>query len=108
MNVGTPLVAPARRPCPRCGGAGRARSGRPLRAVTVVALVTGAAGVGAAPVAEHAAPDVIAELVGQLGAHDTLFSLEAAMIPAAGNIVAKVLADEVSRAKVDQILDELK
>jgi tetratricopeptide (TPR) repeat protein len=70
MNVGTSLVAPARRPCPRCGGAGRARSGRPLRAVTVVALVTGAAGVGAAPVAEHAAPDVIAELVGQLGAGD--------------------------------------
>ncbi|MFM8538152.1 MAG: hypothetical protein ACKOES_08810, partial [Planctomycetaceae bacterium] len=69
MNIGTSL-APARRPCPRCGGAGRARSAWRLRAITLVTLVTGAAGVGAAPVAEHAAPDVIAELVGQLGAGD--------------------------------------
>jgi ATP-dependent Zn protease len=53
-----------------------------------------------------AATLIAAQLVGQLGAHDTLFSLEAAMIPAAGNIVAKVLADEASRAKVDQILEQ--
>ncbi len=53
-----------------------------------------------------AATEIAAQLVGQLGAHDTLFSLEAAMIPSAGNIVAKVLADEASRAKVDQILEQ--
>ena len=53
-----------------------------------------------------AATEIAAQLVGQLGAHDTLFSLEAAMIPTAGNLVAKVLADEASRAKVDQILEK--
>jgi cell division protease FtsH len=51
------------------------------------------------------ATTVASQLVGQMGASDTLISLEAAMIPGAGNIVAKVLADEVSRAKVEAILE---
>ncbi len=51
------------------------------------------------------ATTVASQLVGQLGASDTLISLDAAMIPGAGNIVAKVLADDVSRAKVEAILE---
>jgi cell division protease FtsH len=43
------------------------------------------------------------QLVGQLGAVDTLISLDAATMPG-GNLVAKVLADEPSRAKVEGIL----
>jgi cell division protease FtsH len=52
-----------------------------------------------------AATTVAAQLVGQLGAGDSLISLEAATMPGAGNLVAKVLADDDSRAKVDNILD---
>lgn len=70
MRVGTSPVATARRRSPRCGGTGRTWSGWPLPAVALVACVAGMFGVGAAPVADHAARDVIAELVGQLGAGD--------------------------------------
>ena len=51
------------------------------------------------------ATTLAAQLVGQLGAADTLISLDAAMMPGAGNIVAKVLSDEVSRTKVENILE---
>ncbi len=53
-----------------------------------------------------AATTLACQLVGQLGAHDTLISFEAAAMPGAGNLVAKVLADEPSRAKVDAILTQ--
>jgi len=52
-----------------------------------------------------AATTIACQLVGQLGAGDSLISLEAAMLPGAGNIVAKVLSDDASRRKVDEILD---
>jgi ATP-dependent Zn protease len=51
-----------------------------------------------------AATTMAAQLVGQLGAADTLLSLDAAVIPGGGNLVAKVFADEVSRAKAEAIL----
>jgi cell division protease FtsH len=50
-----------------------------------------------------AATTIASQLVGQLGGGDSLISLEAAAMP--GNLVAKVLADEASRKKVDSILD---
>lgn len=50
------------------------------------------------------ATTIAAQLVGQLGAGDSLISLEAAAMPTAANLVAKVLADEASRNKVDRIL----
>ena len=49
------------------------------------------------------ATTLASQLVGQLGAVDTLISLEAASMPG-GNLVAKVLADESSRTKVENIL----
>jgi cell division protease FtsH len=51
------------------------------------------------------ATTLASQLVGQLGAVDTLLSLEAAVMPGAGNLVAKVLADEPSRQKVENILE---
>ena len=51
------------------------------------------------------ATTVAAQLIGQLGAGTSLISLEAAMMPGAGNLVAKVLMDEASRKQVDGILD---
>ncbi len=51
------------------------------------------------------ATTVAAQLVGQLGAGTSLISLEAAIMPGAGNLVAKVLMDEASRTQVDGILD---
>ncbi|HRE03224.1 MAG TPA: hypothetical protein PLV68_18135, partial [Ilumatobacteraceae bacterium] len=51
------------------------------------------------------ATTVAAQLVGQLGAGGSLISVEAASVPGAGNLVAKVLADSTSRAKVDDILN---
>ena len=51
-----------------------------------------------------AATTMAAQLVGQLGAADTLLSLDAALIPGGGNLVAKVFADEVSRGKAENIL----
>jgi ATP-dependent Zn protease len=53
-----------------------------------------------------AATTIAAQLVGQLGAGPTLLSLEAAMLPTAGNLVAKVFADEASREAADRILAE--
>jgi ATP-dependent Zn protease len=50
------------------------------------------------------ATTLASQLVGQLGAVDTLISLEAASMPG-GNLVAKVLADETSRNKVENILE---
>lgn len=50
------------------------------------------------------ATTLASQLVGQLGAGDSLISLEAANMGGAANLVAKVLADEPSRAKVDSIL----
>ena len=49
------------------------------------------------------ATTIAAQLVGQLGAGDSLISLEAAAIP--GNLVSKVVADEPSRRKAEAILD---
>jgi ATP-dependent Zn protease len=51
-----------------------------------------------------AATTMAAQLVGQLGAADTLLSLEAAVMPGGGNLVAKVFADQVSRDKAETIL----
>ncbi len=51
------------------------------------------------------ATTIASQMVGQLGAGDSLISLEAAAMPGAGNLVSKVLADEASRTKVDSILD---
>ena len=51
-----------------------------------------------------AATTMAAQLVGQLGAADTLISLEAAAGPMGGNLVNKVLNDPVSRAKMEAIL----
>jgi ATP-dependent Zn protease len=51
------------------------------------------------------ATTLASQLVGQLGAVDTLISLEAAAMPGSGNLVAKVLADETSRQKVENILE---
>jgi hypothetical protein len=45
-----------------------------------------------------------AQLVGQLGAADTLLSLEAAVMPGGGNLVAKVFADQISRDKAETLL----
>jgi cell division protease FtsH len=50
------------------------------------------------------ATTLASQLVGQLGAVDTLISLDAASMPG-GNLVAKVLADETSRHKVENILE---
>ncbi|MEZ5251313.1 MAG: hypothetical protein R2713_19470 [Ilumatobacteraceae bacterium] len=52
-----------------------------------------------------AATTIASQMVGQLGASDTLISLEAAASAMGGNLVAKVLADGQSRAKVEAILE---
>lgn len=51
-----------------------------------------------------AATTIASQLVGQLGAGDSLLSLEAAAVPAAGNLVAKVVSDERSRQQAEDIL----
>ena len=51
-----------------------------------------------------AATTMAAQLVGQLGAADTLLSLDAAAMPGGGNLVAKVFADDVSRRKAETIV----
>jgi len=51
-----------------------------------------------------AATTIASQMIGQLGAGDSLISLEAAAMP--GNLVTKVLADEASRRQVDSILDK--
>ena len=52
------------------------------------------------------ATTIAAQLVGALGAGGSRVSLEAASVPGAGNLVAKVLGDEPSRAAVEQILTD--
>ena len=50
------------------------------------------------------ATTIAAQLIGQLGAGDSLLSLDAAQLPGAGNLVAKVLHDESSRAEADRMM----
>ena len=51
------------------------------------------------------ATTIASQMVGQFGAAGSLISLEAAQVPGAANLVAKVLSDEVSRGRVDDILN---
>jgi ATP-dependent Zn protease len=51
-----------------------------------------------------AATNIAAQLIGLVGAGDSLLSLEAAEMPMAGNMAAKVMADERSRVQADDIL----
>jgi ATP-dependent Zn protease len=53
-----------------------------------------------------AATNIAAQLVGQLGNGPGLMSLEAAAMPTAANLVAKVLADESSREASEAFLTE--
>ena len=48
---------------------------------------------------------IAAQLVGMLGASDSLLSLEAAQVPGAGNLVAKVFGDDKARAKADELMN---
>jgi len=48
---------------------------------------------------------IAAQLVGMLGASSSLLSLEAAEMMGANNLVAKVLHDEVARAKADHLMN---
>ncbi len=50
------------------------------------------------------ATTIAAQLVGMLGAGGSLLSLEAASLAGAGNLVAKVLHDEQSRARADELM----
>ncbi|HAP75822.1 MAG TPA: ATPase, partial [Acidimicrobiaceae bacterium] len=50
------------------------------------------------------ATTIAAQLVGMLGAGGSLLSLEAAAVAGAGNLVAKVLHDEKSREKADELM----
>ncbi len=52
------------------------------------------------------ATNVASQLVGQLGNGPGLLSLEAAAMPTAANLVAKVLADEDSRRAAEEIMSE--
>lgn len=52
----------------------------------------------------QAATIIAAQLVGMLGAGDSLLSLEAAQLAGAGNIVAKVLHDDKARDKADELM----
>lgn len=51
------------------------------------------------------ATNIAAQLVGMLGASESLLSLEAAQVPGAGNLVAKVFADDKARAKADELMN---
>ena len=53
-----------------------------------------------------AATNIAAQLIGLVGAGDSLLSLEAAEMPMAGNMAAKVLADERSRVQADDIMNK--
>ena len=53
-----------------------------------------------------AATNIAAQLIGLVGAGDSLLSLEAAEMPMAGNMAAKVLADERSRVQADEIMNK--
>ena len=52
-----------------------------------------------------AATIIASQLVGMLGASDSLLSLESANIPMAANLVAKVLSDDACRAKADHLMN---
>ncbi|MDP9463617.1 MAG: hypothetical protein M3P52_03255, partial [Actinomycetota bacterium] len=51
-----------------------------------------------------AATNIAAQLIGTVGAGESLLSLEAAEMQLCGNMAAKVLADERSRAQADEIM----
>ena len=53
-----------------------------------------------------AATTIAAQLVGSMGAGGSRLSLEAASVPGAANLVAKVLGDEASRAAAERIIDD--
>jgi cell division protease FtsH len=53
-----------------------------------------------------AATGIAAQLIGLVGAGDSLLSLEAAEMHMAGNITAKVFADERSRLQADEIMNK--
>jgi cell division protease FtsH len=53
-----------------------------------------------------AATNIASQLVGQLGNGAGLLSLEAAAIPTAGNLVAKVLSDDQSREAAEALMAE--
>ena len=52
-----------------------------------------------------AATNMAAQLVGMLGAGGSLLSLEAAHMPGAGNLVAKVFHDEKARSRADEYMN---
>ena len=54
----------------------------------------------------QAATEAAAQMVGSFGMSGSLISLDAVRTPGAPNIVAKVLADETTRERVDSILDD--
>ena len=54
----------------------------------------------------EAATNVAAQVVGALGLGGSRISLEAALMPGAGNLVAKVLADDKYRAAADRLINE--
>jgi ATP-dependent Zn protease len=53
-----------------------------------------------------AATNIAAQLIGMVGAGDSLLSLEAAQNQMAGNLAAKVMADERCRAQADDIMNK--
>jgi ATP-dependent Zn protease len=53
----------------------------------------------------HRATRIAADLVGMLGASDSLLSLDAGQDSSAGNLVAKVLQDATARAKADELMN---
>ena len=53
-----------------------------------------------------AATTIAAQLVGSMGAGGSRLSLEAASVPGAANLVAKVLGDEASRAAAERIIHD--
>jgi ATP-dependent Zn protease len=52
------------------------------------------------------ATTIAARMVGAMGAGESKVSFEAAQMPGAGNLVAKVLADSAARAEVERLLDQ--
>ena len=56
----------------------------------------------------HAATSAACQMVGSLGMGGSLISYDAAAVSGAGNVVAKVLANDAARKSVEQILDDAK
>jgi ATP-dependent Zn protease len=56
----------------------------------------------------HAATTAACQMVGALGMGGSLISYDAAALQGAGNVVAKVLANDAARTSVEQILDDAK